>query len=34
MDAAQLLVTAGGATAIAVVLVFFFGPRKRPRDRR
>jgi LPXTG-motif cell wall-anchored protein len=31
MDTAQILVTAGGATLIAVVLGFFFGPKKRRR---
>jgi hypothetical protein len=29
MDTAQVLVTVGGAALIAVVLVFFFGPKKR-----
>jgi hypothetical protein len=29
MDAAQILVTAGGAGLIVAVLAFFFGPRKR-----
>ena len=31
MDTAQIFVTACGATLIAVVLVFFFGPKKRRR---
>jgi hypothetical protein len=31
MDTSQVLVTAGGASLIAAVLVYFFGPKKRPR---
>ena len=31
MDTAQILVTAGGLALIGAVLVFFFGPRGRPR---
>jgi len=31
MDTTQIFVTVCGATLIAVVLVFFFGPKKRRR---
>jgi LPXTG-motif cell wall-anchored protein len=31
MDTAQILVTVSGVALIAVVLAFFFGPRRRRR---
>jgi hypothetical protein len=31
MDTAQILVTAGGAALVVAVLVYFFGPKRRPR---
>jgi len=33
MDGAQILVTIGGASLIAAVLVFFFGPTSGSRAR-
>ena len=32
MDAAQVAVTIGGAALVAAVLLFFFGPKNRPRQ--
>jgi hypothetical protein len=34
MDAAQVVVTVAGSAGIVAVLLFFFGPKKRPRAKR